>query len=56
MTACAIIKKKKKIAINFGQIQTGLASLAADAIPKHQFGGRNGVSTVDAIAKLINYA
>jgi hypothetical protein len=37
-------------------VQKKLASLAADTIPKHQFGGRNGFSTVDAITKLVNYA
>jgi hypothetical protein len=37
-------------------VQKRLASLAANTIPKYQFGGRNGFSAVDAIAKLVNYA
>ena len=36
-------------------VQRILASLTADIIPKQQFGGRNGFSTADALAKLISY-
>ena len=36
-------------------VQKRLASLTADTIPKQQFGGRNGFSTADALAKLISY-
>ena len=36
-------------------VQRRLASLTADIIPKQQFGGRNGFSTTDALAKLISY-
>ena len=37
-------------------IQRRLAALTADTIPKQQFGGRNGFSTVDALAKLVSYS
>jgi retron-type reverse transcriptase len=37
-------------------VQRRLASLTTDTIPKQQFGGRNGFSTADALAKMISYA